>query len=196
MESLNQGSLRSILSSTNSVQLTWNHHFLDMAISICRAMSYLHGRNHIHKDLSSSSIFVGLNYRSTKVGWNDVFGFERAHGKPRPCDVYLAPEILSGNSNYDTRSDVYSFGIVLWEMITKESPEQIYSEYQEKMRRNYSFTNNEFVLEFPSEDSSIPEYVEDLFEDCTDGNPYKRPSFEDILRRLEKEKSKLIPKES
>lgn len=86
-------------------------------------MAYLHGAQIIHRDLKSHNLLVDRHW-TIKVG---DFGLSRAMDQTAstmtacgtPC--WTAPEVLN-NERYTIKADVYSFGICLWEMCTREDP--------------------------------------------------------------------------
>ncbi|XP_076956617.1 uncharacterized protein LOC143631878 isoform X2 [Bidens hawaiensis] len=99
---------------------------LQMAIDIARGMNYLHHCNPpiVHRDLKSSNLLVDKNW-TVKVG---DFGLSRIKhqtylntksGKGTP--QWMAPEIIR-NEQADEKSDVYSYGVVLWEILTDKIP--------------------------------------------------------------------------
>jgi len=94
----------------------------DIALGMC----YLHGRKVLHCDLKSSNILIDSNW-SVKLC---DFGLSRVKYKSDRkrfakqrvgTPHWMAPEILRGEK-YDESADVYSFGMVLWEMVTSEIP--------------------------------------------------------------------------
>ncbi|KAJ6720945.1 SERINE/THREONINE-PROTEIN KINASE ISOFORM X1-RELATED [Salix viminalis] len=97
-----------------------------MALDIARGMNYLHHYNPpiIHRDLKSSNLLVDKNW-TVKVG---DFGLSRLKhetylttktGKGTP--QWMAPEVLR-NEPSDEKSDVYSYGVILWELATEKIP--------------------------------------------------------------------------
>jgi len=105
--------------------------------------------------------------------------------------AWTAPETFNGEG-YDEKIDVYSFALVLWELISGQEPFKDFSEQQiilgvsqGNLRPEISTTwNKEFC---------------ELIQDCWSKEVSKRPNFEDILSRLrnihEKEKSATLPVE-
>ncbi|KAL8540021.1 hypothetical protein ACS0TY_001568 [Phlomoides rotata] len=99
---------------------------IHMALDIARGMNYLHRYNPpiIHRDLKSSNLLVDKNW-TVKVG---DFGMSRLKhetylttktGKGTP--QWMAPEVLR-NEPSDEKSDVYSFSVILWELVTHKIP--------------------------------------------------------------------------
>ncbi|GJY18526.1 PAS domain-containing protein tyrosine kinase family protein [Tanacetum coccineum] len=107
----------------NTSKLDWRCS-VDMAIDIAQGMNYLHHCHPpiVHRDLKSSNLLVDKNW-TVKVG---DFGLSRikretylttrnGNGTPQ----WMAPEILR-NEQADEKSDVYSYGVVLWEIATRK----------------------------------------------------------------------------
>ena len=91
-----------------------------LTIEICRALSYLHSRKVIHFDLKPANILVD---RDGHVRVLD-FGVAGGGGPGSPLvgtPAYMAPELLA-DSAVDHRSDLYSFGIVLYQLICRRVP--------------------------------------------------------------------------
>ncbi|XP_068326253.1 uncharacterized protein [Pyrus communis] len=123
-EFLPRGSLFCLL-QRNTSKLDWRRR-VHMAINIARGMNYLHHFNPpiIHRDLKSSNLLVD-KYWTVKVG---DFGLSRLKqdtflttktGKGTP--QWMAPEVLR-NEPSDEKSDIYSYGVILWELATEKIP--------------------------------------------------------------------------
>jgi predicted ATPase len=104
--------------------------FLRFAISLSSAIGRLHARGIIHKDLKPANILV--DFATGKV-WLTGFGIAsrlpRERQGPKPLEViagtlaYMAPEQTGRmNRSIDSRSDLYSFGVTLYEMLTGALP--------------------------------------------------------------------------
>ncbi|KAJ0775261.1 putative protein kinase TKL-CTR1-DRK-2 family [Helianthus annuus] len=99
---------------------------LKMAADVARGMNYLHHRNPpiVHRDLKSSNLLVDKNW-SVKVGDFGLSKLKHATflsarsggGTPQ----WMAPEVLR-NEPSNEKSDVFSFGIILWELVTQSVP--------------------------------------------------------------------------
>ena len=92
---------------------------------VALGMSYLHGKNVLHCDLKSSNVLIDENWNVKLCD----FGLSRINStkknKKKNIRVgtphWMAPEILKGEK-YECYSDVYSFGILVWEMLTCKIP--------------------------------------------------------------------------
>ncbi|KAD5802944.1 hypothetical protein E3N88_14304 [Mikania micrantha] len=155
---------------------------LQMAIDIARGMNYLHTYNPpiVHRDLKSSNLLVDKNW-TVKVA---DFGLSRikhqtylktkSTGKGTP--QWMAPEIIR-NEQVDEKSDVYSYGVVLWEIITGKIP--------------WGDLNPMQVIAavgFMDRRLEIPEDVDPLWtsliQHCWCSDPQSRPTFQQILHKL------------
>jgi len=101
---------------------------LDVTIQVTRALVYAHQRHMVHLDIKPSNIMIGPDGTAKladfglarRVGDEEEFVTEKkmVFGTPR----YMSPEHLSFSVNLDTRSDIYSLGVTLYEMATGVNP--------------------------------------------------------------------------
>lgn len=94
---------------------------LEIFLRVCEAVAYAHHRKVIHRDLKPENIMIG-SFSETYVmdwgiaehqSWKDAGS---ASGKFSGTVQYAAPEIIN-NQAYDSRSDIYSLGLILFEMV-------------------------------------------------------------------------------
>uniref|UniRef100_A0ACD5ZVW9 Uncharacterized protein n=1 Tax=Avena sativa TaxID=4498 RepID=A0ACD5ZVW9_AVESA len=152
-----------------------------MAIDIARGMNYLHNSSPtvVHRDLKSSNLLVDKNW-TVKVA---DFGLSRLKletflttktGKGTP--QWMAPEVLR-NEPSNEKSDVYSYGVVLWELVTQKIPWDTLNTMQ--VIRAVGFMDHR--LEIPSDVD--PQWAS-MITSCWDSDPQRRPSFQELLERL------------
>ncbi|XP_047091269.1 RGS domain-containing serine/threonine-protein kinase A-like [Lolium rigidum] len=152
-----------------------------MAIDIARGMNYLHNSSPtvVHRDLKSSNLLVDKNW-TVKVA---DFGLSRLKletflttktGKGTP--QWMAPEVLR-NEPSNEKSDVYSYGVVLWELATQKIPWDTLNTMQ--VIGAVGFMDHR--LEIPSDVD--PQWAS-MIESCWDSDPQLRPSFQELLERL------------
>jgi serine/threonine-protein kinase len=124
MELLKGQTLRQVLRSVERLPV---EHALDIAARICEALEYLHAKNIIHRDLKPENIMLCddgsirvMDFGIAKaVGLRRLTftGFSAAMGTPD----YMAPEQVKGKRG-DARTDLYSLGAMLYEMLTGSTP--------------------------------------------------------------------------
>jgi ankyrin repeat protein len=176
-EYLPRGSLWHILHD-RSVNISWKL-IIKMATDAARGMYYLHCFKPIimHRDLKSPNLLVDQNW-NVKVC---DFGFTKVKeenfantrcGTPQ----WMAPEVLRAEE-YDEKADIYSFGIVLWELFTRQTP---YAKLSAMEVGKKVLTEN---LRPPIPKNCPPDFAK-LMQECWSETPAKRPTFGKILQVL------------
>lgn len=101
---------------------TWKE-ILDLVVQVCRALSYLHSRNVIHFDLKPANVVVDQH------GVAKVLDFGTSGAKPASLTkgilgtpAYMAPELVIDQASTDHRYDLYSLGIMLYQLFAREVP--------------------------------------------------------------------------
>jgi len=105
-------------------------HILEVCIQICAALEAAHAANIVHRDLKPENIFLIDNPGSIQVKVLD-FGIAKELGNTSSMTKtgqifgtpdYMSPEQCQSQPNIDGRSDLYSLGCILFELITGEPP--------------------------------------------------------------------------
>jgi serine/threonine-protein kinase len=121
MEFLEGTSLREILDEHPPLSIP---RILETVAQIGRGLAYAHENGVVHRDIKPANVIVLRNRRPkitdfgiARLGEADGVGSERA-GSPK----YMSPEQIRGDVTLDGRSDVFSLGTVLYEMLTGKPP--------------------------------------------------------------------------
>ncbi|XP_051200024.1 serine/threonine-protein kinase STY46 [Lolium perenne] len=154
------------------------HLVLKIAIQISKGMEYLHQNSIIHRDLKTPNILLGYNQVVKITG----FGVAKLGNQDGQMTAetgtyrWMAPEIIN-HKPYDHKADVFSFAVVLWELITSKVP------YDDMMPLQAALAVRQgFRLEIPP---SVHPGLSGLVELCWDEDPDARPVFAEIIGRLE-----------
>ncbi|XP_061693175.1 mitogen-activated protein kinase kinase kinase 21 isoform X2 [Syngnathoides biaculeatus] len=162
------------------------HILVNWAVQIARGMHYLHEEAVvIHRDLKSSNILLLETIENDDIGRKTLkitdFGLAREWHKTTKMSAagtysWMAPEVIR-LSLFSKGSDVWSYGILLWELLTGEVP------YRgiDGLAVAYGVAVNKLTLPIPS---TCPEPFARLMEECWDQDPHVRPSFSCILEQL------------
>ncbi|KAK8857781.1 hypothetical protein M9Y10_016193 [Tritrichomonas musculus] len=141
-------------------------------------MSYLHSYNIIHRDLKPANILLDENFYPKIAD----FGLSKFQINPlnsiddstKGTPLYMAPEVWN-NEGHSKASDVYSFALIVYELVTNEKPFKSLNYFQ-------VFAN---ILQGkrPQIDSSVPDLYKNIIESCWAQDPDKRPSFDTIASK-------------
>uniref|UniRef100_A0ACD5XLQ5 Uncharacterized protein n=1 Tax=Avena sativa TaxID=4498 RepID=A0ACD5XLQ5_AVESA len=157
---------------------------LIIAMDAAFGMEYLHSKNIVHFDLKCDNLLVNLRDHSRPICKVGDFGLSKikrntlVSGGVRGTLPWMAPELLNGSSSkVSEKVDVFSFGIVMWEILTGEEP---------YANMHYGaiiggIVNN--TLRPPVPANCDPEWRR-LMEQCWSPDPAQRPAFTEIAGRL------------
>uniref|UniRef100_A0A8V5GGV6 mitogen-activated protein kinase kinase kinase n=1 Tax=Melopsittacus undulatus TaxID=13146 RepID=A0A8V5GGV6_MELUD len=160
---------------------------LDWARQVASGMRYLHCGTSVHvlhRDLKSSNVLLAQPLAAagpkpllkiTDLGlareWQRTTRMSAAGTYP-----WMAPEVIR-TSTFSRGSDVWSYGVLLWELLTGEVP------YRgiDALAVAYGVAVNKLTLPIPS---TCPQPLAQLLAACWEQDPHRRPGFGSILRRL------------
>ncbi|CDS41393.1 tyrosine protein kinase ABL1 [Echinococcus multilocularis] len=155
---------------------------LQMAIHVCCAMTYLEEHNFIHRDLAARNCLVGeamtvkvADFGLARYMERDVT-YRAREGAKFPIK-WTAPEGLVYNC-FSIKSDVWAFGVLLWEIATYGAAPYPGVELQDV----YVLLQRGTRMEAPQ---GCPDAVYQLMLDCWSWNSEDRPSFKEVYTRLE-----------
>ena len=188
MELAQNGSLSSILKKVyeGNIPEYYNNTMRQILIfGIARAMKYLHDRNIIHRDLKPKNILINEYYEPmiTDFGLSKFVDIDHSQSQSihEGTQFYKAPEIIK-KEPYGRKADVYSFAIILFEIINGSVP---YPEFDGDKYSDYHF-NKKIIDENyrPQFKEGIKDSFKKLIEQCWSTDPDDRPSFQEIMKKL------------
>ena len=149
---------------------------LDYFTQICLALKHIHEKKIIHRDLKSGNVFL-MQSGLIKLGdFGIAKNFQNTMDKAKTMvgtPYYLSPEILE-NKPYDAKSDIWSLGVLLYEMMTFKMPFNANSLPMlsvKIMRGNY-----------PPPPAVYTKDLREIVSKCLTVIPSNRPSIQQILR--------------
>lgn len=179
---------------------------VDLMLQIAGGMEYLHANKICHGDLNPSNIHVksrGMStegYIKAKISGFGLSSIVKSPKKSTPNQnetqvfIWHAPEVLEeqelsgskGNSKYTEKADVYSFGMICFQLLTGKVPFEDSHLQGDKMSRNIR------AGERPLFPFQTPKSVTNLAKRCWHADPNLRPSFPSICRILRYVKRTLL----
>ncbi|EXX70783.1 uncharacterized protein OCT59_019174 [Rhizophagus irregularis] len=174
-EYANKGSLRSYLKNKFN-ELQWNDK-VRMALDISHGLMCLHSKKIVHSDLHACNILVH-NGRLAIAGFGSFEQATKAKSEFKNM-VYIEPQYLR-NSIYkrDMRSDIYSLGVLLWELTSGRPPFSNYLHDLAQIKKQLLNGLREDQIE-----STPLEYVQ-LYQKCWHDDPNVRPEINEIFKIL------------
>jgi translation initiation factor 2-alpha kinase 1 len=154
---------------------------LRIFLQILKGVQHIHLKNLIHRDLKTQNILLDEGASKVKIG---DFGFatiqeasensfvEINHSIGIGTPGYIAPEQLQG-SNYNSKADMYSLGIILLQLFCPGQTDFEFSKYVEDLKK---FNKLPFTLE-----ASLPDVAE-IIRQLTQRDPKKRPTVSELLK--------------
>lgn len=178
MELMEKGSLLRFLRGPEGQHLDIVS-LMDIAAQVADGMHYLEKKDIVHRNLAARNILVGEGYickvadfglATIKSPYENAEEFDSAYR-------WSAPETIS-HAKFSSRSDVWSFGILLYEIITfggEPYPELSDSDVYERVSDGYR-------MPCPPR---CPAFLYELMQWCWRAKPEHRPSFEALMRQLD-----------
>ncbi|XP_060176242.1 serine/threonine-protein kinase STY46-like [Lycium barbarum] len=152
---------------------------LKVAIDVSKGMNYLHQNNIIHRDLKAANLLMDEN-EVVKVA---DFGVARVKAQTGVMTAetgtyrWMSPEVIE-HKPYDHKADVFSFGVLLWELMTGKLP----YEYLTPLQAAIGVVQKGLRPSIPKH--THPKLAE-LLEKCWQRDPTSRPDFPEIIEILQ-----------
>ena len=156
---------------------------LILIYGIASALSYLHNHDIIHRDLKPENILIDefyfpkvADFGFSKGGPNDSQNPKTISGTIKGTPLYMSPEIWR-KSEYTKSSDIYAFGIVMYEIMTLERPFNTIGIF-DLMQTIAKGNRPEFT-------KPVSEVYKNLIQRCWSQIPSERPTSDEILKEIE-----------
>ncbi|KAF0418485.1 kinase-like protein [Gigaspora margarita] len=179
MEYADSGSLQEFLNKEKDI-LQWNDK-LSLAQQLAEGIAYMHGRNIAHRDLHNKNILI--HKRQIKIA---DFGLSKNLNSMLTTQTppilgilpYVEPNAIA-NCGYrkDKRSDIYSIGILLWEISSYRQP---FDDLNDQMEIYTYILKGAREAPIPN----TPTKYMELYKRCWETNPVLRPQISEIVARL------------
>uniref|UniRef100_A0A8C2HBA6 non-specific serine/threonine protein kinase n=1 Tax=Cyprinus carpio TaxID=7962 RepID=A0A8C2HBA6_CYPCA len=162
---------------------------IDIARQTAQGMDYLHAKSIIHRDLKSNNTFLhedltvkigDFGLATVKSRWSGSHQFEQLSGSI----LWMAPEVirLQDKNPYSFQSDVYAFGIVLYELMSGALP---YSNINNRDQIIFMVGRGYLSPDLSKVRSNCPKAMKRLMADCLKKKREERPLFPQILASIE-----------
>jgi len=165
--------------SNDFYNINWRYKIYKL-FEIISGLANLHDANIIHRDFHSGNIFFNGGRNGTYIG---DLGISKSATEPTDDNnenygiiPYMAPEILQ-RQKYTKASDIYSFGMIMWEFMTGRRP------FWDRSH------DTELIIEIcvglrPPIVTNAPEGYIELMKECWHSDPKKRPTASDIWNKI------------
>lgn len=187
LEYMKKGSLAQLLLNDEKGLLAFpfdNTNRQKILVGIARGMMYLHDHNIIHRDLKPENVLINddLEPQIADFGFSkfESSSFSQTLNMQFGTTAYMAPESIE-NSTYNKKTDVFSFGILMYQIVTGLTPYPCLKNGTNEFRFKRQVLENNLRPEFKH---PIKESIRKLIESCWSKDPELRPSFEEIFNKL------------
>lgn len=181
MEFAEGGSLYNVLHCTPQVEYTAAH-AISWALQCARGVAYLHNMKPkalIHRDLKPPNLLLIMGGTVLKIcDFGTACDMQTFMTNNKGSAAWMAPEVFE-SSTYSEKCDIFSWGIILWEVLTRRKPfDEIGGPAFRIMWAVHSGQRPPLI-------EGCPKALENLMTRCWSKDPQKRPSMSEIEERLE-----------
>ncbi|KAJ3427221.1 ankyrin repeat and protein kinase domain-containing protein [Anaeramoeba flamelloides] len=153
---------------------------ISLALEIAIGVQYLHSNNLVHRDLKSPNILLDQNFnpKITDFGLTKTMDFHNSvdFNTVAGTMAWMAPELLRSELDYNYKVDIYSFGIILWEISTRLVPLQELNFLTIPVKVGYE----KYRPEIDENDLFYSLIIQ-----CWHQNPNERPDISSVIKQLQ-----------
>lgn len=156
-----------------------------IARSIVRGLDYLHGQGVIHRDLKPATVLLSVDFGLVKLSGfglstRTTIGTTAADTlSAEGTSLYMAPEVMTPPARWTTRADIYSLGLILWEIYNAQTPYMHVGSVTELESRVMSGERPSI-----SEEIVTSKWLVQIIQQCWQHDPKQRPRASRILKRF------------
>jgi LRR receptor-like serine/threonine-protein kinase FLS2 len=213
VELVTKGSLKSLLRGQHHEHkrdLPWKLR-ISFALDVARGMAYIHGLGQMHRDLKPGNVLITEQDRAKIADFGTIRQLltnkgrtqrvahgaveSRAQQDPRSLELtagkgtplYMSPEVIRGG-DYNQQADIWSFGVLLWEIGSQRSPDLL--EQEGGASRGPMLGRLLAMLEEGKRlrmEESWPAWYRVQISQCWAGKAEDRPPFAALVDQMEKE---------
>ncbi|XP_064781514.1 mitogen-activated protein kinase kinase kinase 7-like isoform X3 [Oncorhynchus masou masou] len=179
MEYAEGGSLYNVLHGAEPLPYYTASHAMSWCFQCSQGVAYLHGMKPkalIHRDLKPPNLLLVAGGTVLKIcDFGTACDIQTHMTNNKGSAAWMAPEVFEG-INYSEKCDVFSWGIILWEVITRRKPfDEIGGPAFRIMWAVHNGTRPPLI-------KSLPKPIESLMTRCWSKDPSQRPSMEEIVK--------------
>ncbi|XP_062123310.1 mitogen-activated protein kinase kinase kinase 7-like [Drosophila sulfurigaster albostrigata] len=145
-----------------------------------KGIRHLHSKKIIHRDLKPNNLLLFDNFKILKIAdFGKVKQLSTVNTKMTGTFTYMAPEVCDpkGRGNYTEKCDIFSFGIIFWEVLSRKKPFYEFKDMhpfaiQHKILRGYRPNVNDFKI-----GTYLKMDIKELIKMCWHNDPKKRPNI-------------------
>ncbi|AVL94924.1 serine/threonine protein kinase [Moumouvirus australiensis] len=162
-------------------------------LQIAYGIKYLHMNNIIHFDIKPDNIMFKNNMcKIIDFGTSEYIFEENIYINHTKCTVTHRPPEAFNKKKLNTSFDIWSFGIIIYELLTNCPIHQ--NEYFPKYVNHDTYDNNVYQFIISNKFNNIIDVLPNKLQSCLDINPKNRPDIEFIIKKLQKFLSNYIRK--